>query len=121
LYAGLTNMNGAQHRRQRKLMGAVLRRRYVAAYGPEVTAIAQRQFARWRVGTQLDMLLEMCSLTMAIAVSTMLRLPRPRRAADDQLLQDCMAPCSQYPRSPCPACRTTRLDYGKGNADQRCE
>jgi cytochrome P450 len=91
LYAGLTNMNGAKHRRQRKLMGPALQRRHVEAYGPEITAIAQRQFARWRVGARLDLLREMRSLTMAVAVSTMLGLSPDRDGQRmGQLLQNWM-------------------------------
>src|SRR4051794_3445949 len=84
-------MNGARHRRQHKLMGAALHRRHVDAYGPESTEIAQRQFARWRVDARLDLLREMRSLTMAVAVSTMLGLPPDRDGQlMGQLLQDWM-------------------------------
>ncbi|HKT00330.1 MAG TPA: cytochrome P450 [Rugosimonospora sp.] len=75
LYAGLTNMNGAQHRRQRRLMSGALQRRHVEAYGPQITALAQQRFTGWRLGQRLDMLQEMRALTMAVAVSTMLGLP----------------------------------------------
>jgi cytochrome P450 len=91
LYAGLTNMNGAPHRRQRKLLSTALQRRHVEAYGPDITAIAARQFAGWRLGQRLDMLQEMRTLTMAVAVATMLGLPPDQDGKrTGQLLQDWM-------------------------------
>jgi cytochrome P450 len=91
LYAGLTNMNGTQHRRQRKLMGAALQRAHVQAYAPQITAIAGRQFAGWRPGARVDMLAEMRSLTMAVAVATMLGLPPDGDGQQmGRLLQDWM-------------------------------
>ncbi|GAA5179065.1 hypothetical protein GCM10023322_07910 [Rugosimonospora acidiphila] len=91
LYAGLTNMNGAQHRRQRKLMGAALQRRHVEAYAPDINALAERQFSGWRLGQRLDLLQEMRALTMAVAVSTMLGLPPDNHGRQmGRLLQDWM-------------------------------
>src|SRR5690348_10720759 len=52
LYAGLTNMNGEHHRRQRRLMAPALTRRHVEAYGPDITGLAERHFGRWRLGDQ---------------------------------------------------------------------
>lgn len=91
LYAGLTNMNGAQHRRQRKLLATALQRRHVEAYAPRITGIADRQFAGWRPGSQVDLLDEMRSVTMAVAVDTMLGLPPDRTGLEmGRLLQDWM-------------------------------
>lgn len=74
LYAGLTTMNGERHRRQRALMAAALARRHVEAYGPDITTLAERHFDRWRIGGQVDALAEMRTLTMAVAVKTLLGL-----------------------------------------------
>jgi cytochrome P450 len=91
LYAGLTNMNGAQHRRQRRLMGSALQRRHVEAYGADITAIAERQIAGWRLGAEVDALAEMRALTMAVAVKTLLGLPPDREGRQmSRLLQDWM-------------------------------
>jgi cytochrome P450 len=91
LYAGLTNMNGDQHRRQRRLMATALQRRHVEAYGPDITDLAERHFDRWRLGDQLDALAEMRTLTMAVAVKTLLGLDPGGIGSDmGQLLQDWM-------------------------------
>lgn len=74
LYAGLTTMNGEPHRRQRRLMAAALQRRQVEAYGPDITGLAQRHFDRWRSADHVDALAEMRTLTMAVAVKTLLGL-----------------------------------------------
>lgn len=91
LYAGLTNMNGEQHRRQRRLMASALQRRHVEAYGPDIADLAERHFDRWRLGDQVDMLAEMRTLTMAVAVKTLLGLDPVGVGSDmGQLLQDWM-------------------------------
>lgn len=91
LYAGLTNMNGACHKRQRKLMGLALQRRHVEAYGGVIAELAERHIAGWHVGDEVDMLAEMRALTMAVAVRTLLGLGPDREGRQTQrLLQDWM-------------------------------
>ena len=91
LYAGLTNMNGDQHRRQRHVMGAALQRRHVEAYAPRISEIAARRFDRWRPGDQVDLLDEMRAVTMDVAVATMLGLPPGHDGREvGKLLQDWM-------------------------------
>ena len=91
LYAGLTNMNGEQHRRQRRLMTSALQRRHIEAYGPDIADLAERHFDRWRLGDQVDALAEMRTLTMAVAVKTLLGLD-PAGVGNNmaRLLQDWM-------------------------------
>jgi len=91
LYAGLTNMNGPEHRRQRKLLAAALQRRHVEAYGPRIVEIIDRYVDRWRLGSRVDLLDEMRSITMAVAVDTMLGLPPDQAGrSTGRLLQDWM-------------------------------
>jgi cytochrome P450 len=91
LYAGLTNMNGEQHRRQRRLMASALQRRHVEQYGPDIADLAERHFDRWRLGDQVDALAEMRTLTMAVAVKTLLGLDPVGVGSDmGRLLQDWM-------------------------------
>lgn len=91
LYAGLTNMNGAEHRRQRKLMGSALTRQHVEAYADDIAALAGREMARWQAGSRIDLLARMRVLTMAVAVKTLLGLA-PERGGErvGALLQDWM-------------------------------
>ncbi|GGM54553.1 cytochrome P450 [Longimycelium tulufanense] len=91
LYAGLTNMNGARHRRHRKLVAAALRRRHVEKYATDIVRLAEQHVARWKVDARIDILTEMRALTMAIAIKTLLGL-EPDRAGTQvsRLLQDWM-------------------------------
>ncbi|WP_414938302.1 cytochrome P450 [Amycolatopsis sp. cmx-11-51] len=91
LYAGLTNMNGAKHRRQRKLMASALQRRHIEAYAPDIADITRREIEGWRAGAEVDLLAEMRAITMAVAVKTLLGLePEREGRATSSLLQDWM-------------------------------
>jgi cytochrome P450 len=88
LYAGLTNMNGPRHRRQRRLLASALHRRHVEGYAGEIAAITARHTAAWRAGDEVDLLAEMRTLTMDVAVRTMLGLdPEQEGQRTGRLLQ----------------------------------
>jgi cytochrome P450 len=91
LYAGLTNMNGERHRRVRQLMAPALQRRHIEAYAEDITVLTGRHLAGWRSGDERDLLAEMRTLTMAVAVKTLLGLePDDGGRAIGRLLQDWM-------------------------------
>jgi cytochrome P450 len=88
LYAGLTNMNGARHKRQRRLMGSTLHRHHVEGYVADIAALTERQMAGWSAGDEVDILTEMRALTLAVAVKTLLGLEPDREGrAMSHLLQ----------------------------------
>lgn len=89
LYAGLTNMNGESHQRHRRLMASALPRRHVESYDTAIAELVQQHTAAWRTGDQVDLLTEMRSLTMAVAVRTLLGLDPEREGRQHaRLLQD---------------------------------
>ena len=91
LYAGLTTMNGPPHRRQRRLIASALHRRHIDGYAGDITELARRQFDGWKSGAEVNLLAEMRTLTMAVAVKTLLGL-KPEREGQEtsRLLQDWM-------------------------------
>ena len=91
LYAGLTNMNGDRHRRQRRLMSSTLRRANIEGYSHDIVAITECQLANWRVGDEVDLLAEMRALTLAVAVKALLGLqPDQEGLGMSRLLQQWM-------------------------------
>lgn len=99
LYAGLTNMNGARHRRLRRVMGGALHPRDVGGYAGDILTLADRHLTRRRAGETVDMLAEMRALTLAVAVKTLLGL-EPDQAAGrrmSRLLRDWMAAVFSVP------------------------
>ncbi len=71
---GLLNMNGEQHRQQRKLMMPAFHRKQVEGYCADMVSYTEAMLSRWRPGQQLDMAEEMRELTMRIAVKTLFGL-----------------------------------------------
>ncbi len=71
---GLLNMNGEQHKQQRKLMMPAFHRKQVEGYCADMAAYTEALLNRWRPGQQLDMAEEMRELTMRIAVKTLFGL-----------------------------------------------
>lgn len=91
LYTGLTNVNGDRHRRQRRLVGSTLRRGDIEGYSHDIVAITERQLATWRVGDEVDILAEMRTLTLAVAVKALLGLqPDQEGLGMSRLLQQWM-------------------------------
>jgi cytochrome P450 len=92
LYAGLTNLNGADHDRHRALMSGPLHGRRLRGYGNEITALAERHVDGWRVGQLRDVYDDMRRLTLEIAVQTLLGLAPDREGERvRRLLHDWMA------------------------------
>jgi cytochrome P450 len=82
-------MNGADQRRQRRLVASALQRRQVEGYADVIADLARRTFDGWSAGAELDLLAEMRQLTMTVAVRTLLGLPPGSSGAmASTLLQD---------------------------------
>ncbi len=71
---GLLNMNGEQHKQQRKLMMPAFHRKQVESYCADMVTYTEALLNRWRPGEPLDMAVEMRELTMRIAVKTLFGL-----------------------------------------------
>jgi cytochrome P450 len=74
LFCGLTQMNGAAHQQQRRLMAPAFQRSAADAYHATIVSLAERRVGRWEVGEQRDLLGEMRGLTLEIAIATLLGL-----------------------------------------------
>jgi cytochrome P450 len=74
LFCGLTQMNGAAHQQQRRLMAPAFQRSVADAYHATIVGLAERRVGRWEVGEQRDLLGEMRGLTLDIAIATLLGL-----------------------------------------------
>jgi cytochrome P450 len=81
LRSGLLNMNGEQHKRQRRLMLPAFHKKQVESYRDDMVALTQRTLDRWYVGQPLDIAAEMQRLTMSIATKTLFDLDVTPRAA----------------------------------------
>jgi cytochrome P450 len=77
---GLLNMNGAQHKQQRRLMMPAFHRKRVEAYHDDMVAFTQNVLDRWHVGQRLDVSHEMRQLTLRIACQTLFGLDVTERA-----------------------------------------
>lgn len=71
LFAGLSQMNGDRHRRQRQLMMPALQKKRLDDYYGDIVAVTEQWLAGWRVGQQRDLFEEMRGLTLSIAVKTL--------------------------------------------------
>jgi cytochrome P450 len=74
LCAGLLNMNGEPHLRQRQLMRPAFQPDYVENYRDQMVAITERRLNQWRAGQVLDMARETRELALEIAVKTLFGL-----------------------------------------------
>lgn len=72
-------MNGAHHKQQRRLMQPAFHRQSVLGYHDDMVALTQRTLERWRVGGQIDLVLEARQLTQRIAVKTLFGLDDERQ------------------------------------------
>lgn len=68
---GLLTSEGAQHRRQRRLMQPAFHRDAILRYAPVMVECAAQAEARWHDGARLDMTHELMRLTLAIAGRTL--------------------------------------------------
>jgi cytochrome P450 len=74
LYTGLTNMNGAKHKRQRRLIASALHKKRIDGYRDDIVALIERRLAGWRAGHEHDLFKEMRELTLSVAVKTLIGL-----------------------------------------------
>lgn len=72
-------MNGAHHKQQRRLMQPAFHRQSVLSYHDDMVALTQHTLERWRVGAQIDLVLEARQLTQRIAVKTLFGLDDERQ------------------------------------------
>lgn len=78
LYAGLHQMNGERHERQRRLMLPAFHRNQVVAWHEAVVVLVDQKLSSWRVGQRLDLLQAMRELALAIAIRSRLGLDPDR-------------------------------------------
>ena len=74
LFSGLTQMNGARHRQQRRVIAPAFQSQRLASYFETVVAITEKTLARWQIGQQRDLFRDMKQLSLSIAVGTLLGL-----------------------------------------------
>lgn len=67
LGAGLFGVQGAEHRRQRRLAMPAFHRQRIAGYYADMVRLTQAQLDGWRPGERRDILQEMMELTLRIA------------------------------------------------------
>jgi cytochrome P450 len=77
---GLLNMNGDQHKQQRRLMQPAFHRTQVDGYRDAMVRCTQAVLDQWRVGQRLDMAHELRQLTLRIACQTLFGLDVSARA-----------------------------------------
>lgn len=68
LMMGIQCMNGEMHKSQRRLLMPVFQKAVNETYRDSIVSIAERFFARWRPGAQLDVGAEMLELSKQIAL-----------------------------------------------------
>jgi cytochrome P450 len=93
---GLLNMNGAQHKQQRRLMMPAFHRKQVESYREDMVAFTQAVLDRWQAGQCLDIAQEMRQLTLRIACQTLFGLDISRRAPDIGLLVKRLLATNQF-------------------------
>ena len=79
---GLITLEGAEHRRHRRLMQPVMHTRSVAAQAESMVDLARRRLASWSDGAEIDLLREMQDLTLRIVCSSLFRLDEDRAEAE---------------------------------------
>ena len=71
---GLLNMNGEQHKQQRRLMMPAFHRKQVEGYRDDMVAFTRQALDGWRPGHTLDVAREIGHLTLRIACRTLFGL-----------------------------------------------
>ncbi len=74
LLSGVAGMNGAKHRRHRRLLIPAFHKKRVEALHETLVACTQTYLRRWHVGGRYDLAREMNQLSLAMAVSGLLGL-----------------------------------------------
>ncbi len=71
---GLLNMNGEQHKQQRRLMQPAFHKKQIETYRDDMVAITQEVLDRWQVGQTFDVAHAMQQLTLRVAAKTLFGL-----------------------------------------------
>jgi len=71
---GLLNMNGAEHKQQRRLMMPAFHRKQVDGYRDTMVQFTQNMLDGWQVGQHRDIAADMQALTLRIACQTLFGL-----------------------------------------------
>lgn len=74
LFSGITTMNAGKHTQQRRLLMPAFHKKRVEALRDDMIAQTSRRLAGWQVGQERDLLREMKSLTLAVAMQSILGL-----------------------------------------------
>ena len=77
---GLLNMNGEQHRQQRRLMMPAFHKKAVESYRDDMVAIVDDVLSRWQPGQTFDLAHEMQQLALRIASRTLFGLDATEHA-----------------------------------------
>ncbi len=81
LFSGITTMNADKHTQQRRLLMPAFHKKRIEALRDRMLTLTEAHRAGWKVGDSIDLLREMKSLTLAVAVQTILGLD-PARGGD---------------------------------------
>ena len=74
LFSGITTMNGARHKQQRRMLMPAFHRQRIDALHDQMIGLIESRAETWQPGTEIDLLREMKALTLAVAVKTILGL-----------------------------------------------
>src|SRR6478672_2371 len=74
LLSGITTMNGAKHTQQRRLLMPAFHKRRVEAMRDGMVEIIESRANKLKPGVEIDLLREMKSLTLAVAIKAILGL-----------------------------------------------
>lgn len=80
---GLVTLEGAAHRRHRRIMQPALHTQRVAAQAGTIVALARERVSSWPAGDEQDLLAEMADLTLRIVCAALFDL---RSTEDDRLI-----------------------------------
>jgi cytochrome P450 len=81
LFSGLTTMNAGKHTQQRRLLMPAFHKKRIEGLRDRMVEMVGARLDAWQVGQELDLLQEMKSLTLAVAVRAILGLD-PEREGD---------------------------------------
>ena len=74
---GLVTLEGAQHRRHRRLVQPVMHTRSIAAQADTMAALTEARVASWADGSTVDILAEMQDLTLRIVCAVLFQVDSP--------------------------------------------
>jgi cytochrome P450 len=77
---GILNMNGEQHKQQRRLMQPAFHRKQIEGYRDDMVAITRAALDTWRPGQTLDIAQALQQLTLRVAGKTLFGLDLSREA-----------------------------------------